>query len=330
MTAPLRWGLVGTGAVSEAIAADLSLGDAQAVAVCSRSESRAAAFGDRHGIASRHLSLDSFLDDESVDLVYIATPHATHLEIGLAALAAGKHVVIEKPIALSGDEARALAEAAATADVFLMEAMWMRFNPAFRDLLAVIESGRIGEPRSVRASFGAPFPRDGGSRWQAELGGSTLLDQGIYTVELARAVLGDPDRVSSSAVWSAPQVDATTWTTLEWEDGRFAQLSSSMVECLEPSATVHGTTGWVRLEPPFWTTSALAIHSGEMPDVLFKPERRDYPREGNGYTPMIRSIGEAVRAGRTQHPWCPMSETMATFDLLDRVRAAFSSSSSSS
>jgi predicted dehydrogenase len=320
MAPPVRWGIVGTGNVASAMASDLAAGNALAVAVCSRSADSADSFGDAHGIPARHDDLARFLADDAAELVYVATPHATHLPIGLAALRAGKHVVIEKPLALTGVEARALTEAAAAADRFLMEAMWMRFGPAFQDVVRLVHEGRIGTVRSVRASFGHPFPRNHGSRWSADMGGSALLDQGIYPVVLARTMMGDPDRITSSATWFGPNVDATAWVTLEWPDGRFAQLAASMVEYLEPTASVHGTEGWIRLDPPFWASGSIAIHSGNVPGVLFDPERRFYQIEGNGFVPMIRAVGDAIRADEPEHALCSLTDTCAALDLLDRIR----------
>ena len=127
-----------------------------------------------------------------IDAVYIATPHVTHFDIASEAIAAGKHVLCEKPLGMNEREVRELAARAADAGVFLMEAMWMKFNPLYARLAQLIADGVLGDVRSVRAAFGAAFPQDGSSRWMP--GGSTLLDQGIYPVTLAHMLLGRPRR----------------------------------------------------------------------------------------------------------------------------------------
>ena len=129
-----------------------------------------------------------------IDAVYIATPHVTHFDIASEAIAAGRHVLCEKPLGMNEREVRELAARAADAGVFLMEAMWMKFNPLYARLAQLIAEGVLGEVRSVRAAFGAAFPQDGSSRWMP--GGSTLLDQGIYPVTLAHMLLGRPETVS--------------------------------------------------------------------------------------------------------------------------------------
>ncbi|NKF32302.1 Gfo/Idh/MocA family oxidoreductase, partial [Pseudomonas sp. BGM005] len=111
------------------------------------------------------------------------TPHVTHFDYARQALELGRHVLCEKPIALNAHEVRELASIAARSGAFLMEAMWMKFNPLHQRVVEIVQSGAIGEVRSVRGAFGAPFPRDDSSRWKP--GGSTLLDQGIYPVTLA-------------------------------------------------------------------------------------------------------------------------------------------------
>jgi predicted dehydrogenase len=318
---PVRWGIVGTGYISESFVSDIAATEnAVPLAVCSRSAERAGAFAERHGIAAHYSDLAQMLASPAVELVYIGTPHATHYPIAQAALRAGKHVVIEKPMALDGAQVRDLIATAARGDRFLMEGMWMKFNPAIREVQRLVAEGRIGTVRSVRAAFGLPFPRDLGSRWQAELGGSALLDEGIYPVTLARMVLGEPDEVIASGTWSAPGVDASEWMTLEYSGRRFAHLACSMVEYLDSSASINGTHGWITLDGPFLSTRAITIHSGEIVEALMAPERRQYELEGNGYVPMIRAVGEAVRSGIREHPLHLLAETVATIDLLDRIR----------
>ena len=114
-----------------------------------------------------------------------------------AALSAGKHVLVEKPMTMDASEAADLFELAADRGLFLMEAMWMKFSPVFLRLLEEVRTGTIGEPRNVRASFGIPFPIEGNaSKWDVTRSGGALLDQGIYPITLAHAVFGEPVRVS--------------------------------------------------------------------------------------------------------------------------------------
>ena len=318
----LAWGVVGTGDISHAVCSDLvRLGTATVRAVCSRDVARADAFGAAYGAERVYGDLDRMLADEGVDIVYIGTPHATHHPIALAALRAGKHVLIEKPIGIDADEARAVADAARRSGRFVMEAMWMKFAPAYRELVRSVEGGAIGQVRSIRASFGLPFDSAGSTRWSTARASSTLLDQGIYPVTLALDLLGAPSRILSHRTVRADGVDLTTRATFEYSGGRFADLSASMVEYIDPTASVSGTDGWVDVPAPFWATTGFTTHAGSIPEALGSPTATQYETDGNGYVPMLRAVAEAIAQGATEHPVHSLDASIQTFTVLDRVRS---------
>ena len=185
----VKWGLIATGEISRQMTADFQLIEhATVTAVSSRDRARGTAFAEEFGITSHYDDYRRLLDS-AIDAVYIGTPHATHFAIAKEAIEHGKHVLCEKPIGLTAAETRELGRVAQLNGVFLMEAMWMKFNPLHVRLLELLREGCIGDVRSVHATFGIPFPRDNSSRWKAEMGGSALLDQGIYPVTLAHMVL---------------------------------------------------------------------------------------------------------------------------------------------
>ena len=177
---PVRWGILSTANISHQFARDFAHADGGAlVAVASRSLEKAQAFAERHGIARAYGCYGELLADPELDAVYVSTPHTLHYSNCLAAIAAGKAVLCEKPMTVTPQEARALVAAAASANVYLMEAMWTWFLPAIRRALAWVEAGHIGRLRQVQADFGFPMPFDASSRVYArELGGGCLLDMG--------------------------------------------------------------------------------------------------------------------------------------------------------
>lgn len=322
----LNWAVVGTGFISQSVADDLRLTPgAHCYAVCSREQSRARAFATDNGISRAYGSVAALLADPAVDVVYVATPHATHAAIAIAALQAGKHVLIEKPMAVASEEGRQIADVAASSGLFAMEAMWMRFNPAYRDLIASARAGAIGEIRSVRASFGLPFGPPGSSRWSAQRASSTLLDQGIYPVTLALDMLGRPSRVVASGRIREDGVDVTTHITFDYDDERFAQLSASMVEYIEPTASVSGTDGWMTVPAPFWAANEFTTSSGPIPRALTEPRVTGHERRGNGYVPMLEAVTVAIAEGLTEHPIHTLADSVTTLELLDAVRATMSS-----
>ncbi len=319
---PVRWGLVGTGDISAFIVPDIAATEnAMPLAVCSRSAERAGAFADRHHIPEHYGDLDQMLANTDIELVYIGTPHATHHPIAKAALSAGKHVVIEKPMALNGAEVRDLIATATGTKRFLMEAMWMKFNPAFRQLFEILSSERIGRPTSLRAGFGFPLPDDGGSRWDASRSGSTLLDQGIYPVTLAHVLFGEPVAVHAQGNLRHDGLDLEEHFTLEFRDGAFAQCASSMTEFVDPSASISGTRGWIAIPGMFWTSTTMLLHADSWEKMFGAPERVHHEREGKGYVPMLRAVSEAIRSGATQHAIHTAADTVSVFRTLDRIRA---------
>ena len=316
---PLRWSVVGTGAVSASFVSDLHIvKNAAPISIVSRNPATARLFADRHKVPFAYQFQDA-LHDEKVDVIYIATPPATHHVLAAAALSAGKHVVVEKPLAMNAYEARDLFAIASRNDRFLMEAMWMKFNPTYLAARAAVREGRIGQVRSIRASFGLPFPSDAGSRRHATLGGSALLDQGIYPVTLVHSLLGEPERLQIAGR-SVEGVDVSHWATFEFSDGRFAQIAGSMEEYTDPSAAISGTDGWISLDPPFWASSGFTLRSGDIASAFTAPERIEKPTEGWGYAPMIHAISEAINEGRRHCTEHTPEDTFAVIDLLARLR----------
>ena len=215
-------------------------------AVASRDVARADAFADEFGIAAsysrRH---DMFASD--IDAVYIATPHVTHFDIASEAIAAGKHVLCEKPLGMNEREVRELAARAADAGVFLMEAMWMKFNPLYARLAQLIADGVLGDVRSVRAAFGARLPArrqqpmDAGRQHPARPGHLPGHAR-PHAARHARDGVRPGDRARADGV------DLREDFTLGYADARFAHGASSMVEWIDPSAAVSGTDAYVTID----------------------------------------------------------------------------------
>lgn len=315
-----RWGIVGTGDISTRLLADLrETPEAAVTGVWGRDESRTREFAMTGGIPFATVDRAELFARDDVDIVYVATPAHTHRDIAVEALEAGKHVLVEKPMATSAREVQDIFEAATRADRFAMEAMWMRFNPLHVDIRERIESGEIGTPSSVRASFGTPFfPRPRVQR--PEQGGSSLLDRGIYAVTLAHWFLGAVSSVQAQATF-VDGVDVRGRATLEHERG-FAQISWSSMEFLDLSASVAGERGWISLDPMFWAGSTAKVHAGSMERIFQSPVPITHPRVGNGYGPMLRAVEEALAAGLRQQPEHDSATTITVARTLDMILGA--------
>ncbi|NYF12263.1 putative dehydrogenase [Pseudoclavibacter sp. JAI123] len=317
----LRWAVVGTGDISRRVIADLrevSMGSI--TAVWGRSEERAGLFAAEFGIPSWTSELAELLGRGDVDVVYIATPSETHCEIAVQALRAGKHVLIEKPIAMSAAEAREIFDVAAGQGLFAMEAMWMKFNPLHKEIERRVAAGLLGEVSSVRASFGTPFHARGGRTSPAQAG-SALRDRGIYTVTLAHWLLGEGG-VGYAEGTLLDGVDVRGSAVLRFGATPHAQLAWSGTEFLDLSAAVSGDRGWVEFEAMFWAGTRARIHAGSAERIFVTPEVVDFPRVGNGYQPMLREVESMISDGAIMHPRHAPDATMQVTRTLDSIEQA--------
>ena len=310
------WAIVGTGGISRTTAGDLHLTEnLDLVAVASRTIENASAFAEEFEVPRAYGDYDALLEDDAVEVVYIATPIATHAELARRALRAGKHVLVEKAFATTADDARGLAALAAREDRFLMEAMWMRFNPAFRRMMEEVENGAIGEVRTVQAGFGIPFPPDW-NIWRPELGGGALLDMGVYPLTLAHLMLGRPESVTATGELRDDGLDLTASVFLRHGEGRFAQALTSLAGYVNPVATIGGADGFIAFDEPFMSADTFRIENPPHGE----PRTITVELEGNGYVPMFRAVGEAIADGLREHPWRPLAETIDVLDTMDEVR----------
>jgi predicted dehydrogenase len=232
----IRWGVIGPGSIATGFAEAMQwAGGGTITAVASRAAERAEAFGDRFDIATRYGDYAALAADPDVDVVYVATPHARHEVDTIGLLQAGKHVLCEKPLALNARQAGRMAEEARSRGLFLMEAIWSRFLPAYRSLVDIIGEGRIGEPLLVEADFGFRRPVDPSHRHFArELGGGALLDLGIYPIQLCTLILGPIERVVGDGVVGETGVDEVVTALLHHAGGRLGVVKAALRELAHP------------------------------------------------------------------------------------------------
>jgi predicted dehydrogenase len=270
MTATVRWGVLSTAnigrkAVNPAIQASRN-GDL--VAVASRTAAAAKACADAADIPRHYGSYQALLDDPEVDAVYVPLPNGLHREWTVRAAEAGKHVLCEKPLAISAADCRTM-EAAATANgVQLMEAFMYRFHPQTERVLELIDAGAVGEPRHIRSSFSFLLRRPEDIRWSAELGGGALMDVGCYCVNVSRTLAGaEPVEVQAWATWGPTGVDEQLAGTLRFANDVVAQLDCSLTMGRHETYEISGTEGRLQVPAAFLpgtgTASILESHGNE-------------------------------------------------------------------
>jgi len=215
-------------------------------AVAARDSSRARAFATKHDIARVHKSYDALIADPEIDAVYNPLPNGLHGRWTRAALAAGKHVLCEKPFTANAAEAREIAELAAQSDRVVMEAFHYRYHPLALRVEEIIASGELGKLERVETAMCFPLPKFSDIRYNYSLAGGATMDAGCYAVHMARTFGGGtPEVVSAQVKLRDPQVDRAMTAELRFADGHAGRVRCSMwsSDLLRISAKVVGERG---------------------------------------------------------------------------------------
>lgn len=246
---PIRWGVLGCARVFERrmVPAFAAAEDSTLVAVASRSLEKAEQTAAKHGIPRAYGSYEALVNDSDIDAVYIPLPNDLHCEWTLRAIAAGKHVLCDKPAALSYTDAKAMASAARRAGLRLLEGFMYRHHPQHTRLQQIIADGEIGEPIHIHGHF--TYPADlshrENIRWNPAQGGGALLDVGVYPVNAARLYFGsEPVAVFATATLDTETgVDLHTAAVLEFSEGRTATIVGGFDQAFSSRLEIVGTKG---------------------------------------------------------------------------------------
>ena len=260
----IKWGIIGLGNIANQFATDLQLlEDAEIVAVASRNSDNANAFAKKYNCPKAYDSYDALFADENVDIIYIATPHNSHAELSIKALENGKHVLCEKPIALSYADAVRMTEASKKHHKFFMEAFWTRFIPSFQDALQKIKNGEIGEVKYLKADFNFIGNETPGSRlFNKKSGGGALFDVGVYPLFLSYIMCGIPKEIFAKSIFHENGIDLQTSILLEFESAQ-AVLHTSIVSESDMKAVIAGTKGRIELNAPWFMADGYSIIKDE-------------------------------------------------------------------
>lgn len=319
MTRTIRWGILGTGSIARQFARGLAvLPDAALVAVGSRAQSTADAFGDEFKAPRRHGSYEALAADAEVDVIYVATPHPLHKPNTILCLEHGKAVLCEKPFAVNAAEAREMIDAARAAKRFVMEAMWTRFLPVIVQVRTWLRQGRIGEVRMVTADFGFRADYNEETRvLNPELAGGALLDVGVYPISFASMVYGGPPKaIATRACLGKTGVDEQNAMVLEYPGGALALLSSAVRTNTPQEVRILGTTGMIHVPPPFWRSERAVLSVAGKDDEVCS-----VPHVGNGYEYEAEEVMHCLRLGRLESEGMPHDETLSVMETMDAVRA---------
>lgn len=262
-TKPLNWGIAAPGEIAGMFTAAVKTYGTQSItAVASRSLDRASSFAKEHAIGNIYGSYDEMFASDTIDAVYISNHIGGHLDLADAALRAGKHVLVEKPLHYSPSRGRETLELARENGLFLTEAMWTRYLPQASVMRQILDSEDFGRPESMIASF-AMDNRAVQRLWERGTGGITY-DMGIYPIALAYEVFGKPTSITASGTCTPSGLDEASLVRLEYGSGAEATLVISGVASFPCQATVSGGKLALTLEHPFFVPTTLQLSDKEL------------------------------------------------------------------
>lgn len=357
MSSKRNWAILGTGTIAARFAAALAhVPGATLAGVMSRDAARAGEFAAAYARIAKAPApaaisrLNEVLADPAIDIIYIATPNHLHAGQAIACLEAGKSVLVEKPLAMNGTEARAIAAAAARSGRFCMEAMWTLCLPALDKARALIAAGQIGDIRAISANLSYAHAYDPADRFfNPDLGGGALLDLGVYPLAITLALMGQPREVRALIRRAANGVDLQSSMVLGF-DGAQAAISCGFATEGPNTMTITGDRGTLALQAPLLAPAlvnltpapplrpagagqrGIGLHpmrdnGMEAARQMLRPLKpgrtrlHPAPFRGNGLIHQIDHAMACLRDGRGQSPLVPLDLSIRVLDVIDQVKS---------
>lgn len=315
----LRWGIIGPGWIADHFADALRRHTRQQItAVAARDPTKAQAFADKWAIGHATNSLDALLAREDVDAVYIATPHNHHFPDGLRAIAAGKHLLVEKPLALNAHQATQLKQAAAAANLLCMEAMWCNFTPKYDVIRQLLEDGVPGDVQTLIADHGEFFTPDH-RIFNADLAGGPMLDLGSYLVALSVFVGGGaPDTVFARGQ-PVPdgRVNGQTSMLFTHRHGMQSVMNTTLFSNTPGCAVIAGRDATLELAGQFYAPGDFTLTSSD------RRHRLQWQEPTNRYEQLCHEINHfawCIGQSLIDSPVHPLDQAIITLAAMDNVR----------
>ena len=319
---PVHWGVLSTAkiGVRAVIPAIAEASNAQLVAIASRDITRAEAVAANYPGVRALDSYEALLGDSEIEAVYIPLPNSLHVEWTIRALAAGKHVLCEKPLGVTAEEVRRIRAASEQADRWVMEAFMYRFHPHIRWTLEQLAAGRIGAVKLVRSAFVFDLQsRPNDIRLQGTLGGGSLMDVGCYPLNFCRAVFGGAPREVAARVIVPPggEVELSMGAVLDFGEGRMGMIDSSFTLPRACSAEIVGERGRITLPTPYTPGRA------EKTVVRIETDDETLERRFAGiehYVLEIEGFSGNIRQGAA--PFISLEDSLEQAESIERIYAA--------
>lgn len=313
-----NWAILGCGRIARKFASDLKhLPNAQLYAAASRSIENAQEFANDLGFEKAYGSYEAMLNDPSVDVVYIASPHSHHCEHAILCLNHKKAVLCEKAFALNSQEVAMMVDAAKKNNTFLMEAFWTLFQPSFQKAMDIIDSGELGVLKMVRSDFGFKADYNPEKRlYNVHLGGGSLLDIGIYPIFMSLMALGKPSEIKTMASFSPTGSEESITMSFRYPNGEFASLVSSFAHFSSTQTEFGFENGYIRLNRRFYTPTTITYWKNGEEEQLITVEKST----GFGYEYEAAHVMDCLDAGKIESDKMTWKRSADLMEIMDRVR----------
>ncbi len=315
----LRWGIIAPGGIANTFADAVHGHTAgSVVAVGSRDAGRAAEFAQRHGIPRSYGGYEQLVADEQVEAVYVASPHSAHRDHALLAIAAGKHVLIEKALARNSGEVEEIFAAAERAGVFVMEAMWTRHLPHIDWVRERIAAGVIGDIVTITADHGQALDLPAEHRLKnPDLAGGAILDLAVYPISFVVDLLGAPTEVLATGRLTETGVDGHVSMVLGYPGRTIAQVDTTLWTKTPTMAVVSGTAGSLEIDGDFYRPNVVRLRRPDHARTVV--EEWDGSTE-NGFQFEVAEVARCVAAGRRESERMTWDSSRAVMAVMDSAR----------
>ena len=316
----LKWGIIGPGAIANAFVKTCIENTNQIFsAVASRTLGRAEEFARKYSIDKTYSSYEQLVEDKNLDAIYISSWQGDHFEHAMLALRAGKHVLVEKPITYSPQQAQEIFDFASKQGLLVMEAMWTRYLPQSTIIRKLLSEGELGRPELFSASF-CVDNRQISRLWQKG-GGGIIYDMGIYPIAMAQQFMGNPTKITASGKVNDDGLDEETFAVLDYEFGGRAQITSSGISTLPTTASCSFERAVVVIDEPFFLPSGLKLRDKDLyfKQVSWRDESSIQGHDGLCY--QATWFAKYVSEGRVESPVHTSQDTVANISVAHQISA---------
>jgi len=316
MKSMIKWGIVGAGNIAHSFSKDLALvNGGKLVSVASRSLEKAQDFANEYGAPNAFGSYEELFNSNTVDVIYLATPHTSHANLSIAAMKAGNAVLCEKPMGVNKPEVEKMIAVAKENNVFLMEALWSRFNPTIKKVKELVDDSVIGDIGYVHSDF-AFFALDRdekGRLLNPDLAGGSLLDIGIYPIFLAYLMLGKPKDIKASANFHKTGVEMQCSMIFNYDHAQ-AILYSGLNSNSEKKSEIAGSKGTIFIHPRWHETTGYTLEkNGET-------SSNEVKKRGKGYVHEIEEVHDCLNSGKSESALWGHQNSLDLIEIMDSVR----------